>query len=57
MHDMAVVGERLTGAGVDWICESPGVIGFRDSDGNSVPENSHNIQETQPSTSVPSSAN
>jgi catechol 2,3-dioxygenase-like lactoylglutathione lyase family enzyme len=32
--DMAVVGERLTAAGIDWTCETPGVIGFRDSDGN-----------------------
>jgi len=32
--DVAVAGERLTGAGVDWICEPPGVIGFRDSDGH-----------------------
>jgi len=31
---VAVAGERLTGAGIDWIRESPGVIGFRDSDGH-----------------------
>ena len=33
--DLAVVGDRLTAAAIDWSCESPGVIGFSaDSDGN-----------------------
>ena len=49
---MATAGERLTGASVDWICESPGVIGFRDSNDNAntnlVSGNLHNMQETQP---------
>lgn len=32
--DLAVVGDRLTAAGLDWTCESQGVLGFSDSDGN-----------------------
>jgi len=32
--DVNVVGDRLDAAGIEWSCETPGVIGFRDIDGN-----------------------
>ena len=32
--DVTMTEERLTAAGIEWSCETPGVIGFRDSDGN-----------------------
>jgi hypothetical protein len=32
--DTGAAGEHLTAAGIDWSCESTGVLGFSDSDGN-----------------------